>query len=72
MKVEKIIRVLGYTVYTALWLPAIVFCIVAMPIVYAAIWARHGWPIKEGLKEFKKLLVENIRHDVEFIQTGRW
>lgn len=72
MNVEKIIRVLGYIVYTALWAPFIVFAIVVMPIAYAAIWARVGQSIADGLREFKELLINNIQHDMEFIRTGEW
>lgn len=72
MNVEKVIRVLGYIVYTALWSPVIVLALVVVPVVYAAMWVRAGLPIKECLTAIKGQLMNGIRHDMEFIETGKW
>lgn len=72
MDVEKIIRVLGYIVYTALWLPVIVLAIVITPIVWIAMYVRAGRPVKEGIDTWRRAFMEGIQHDMEFIQTGKW
>lgn len=72
MNVEKIIRVLGYIVYTALWLPIIVLAIVSAPIVVLAVDLRLGQSIKGSINSLKDIFVDAVRHDVEFIRTGKW
>lgn len=72
MDVEKIIRVLGYIVYTALWSPVIVLALVVMPFVWAAICIRAGWSAKEGFIVYMQALRVGIQHDMNFIQTGKW
>ena len=68
MTVEKFIRILGYIVYTALWLPIVVLGLIILPIVYIVILKS----IKDGLCVFTKALKNNIKHDMEFIKTGVW
>lgn len=68
MTVEKFIRILGYIVYTLLWLPVIVLALIILPIVYMIIFES----IKDGLYVFMKALKFNIKHDMEFINTGVW
>lgn len=68
MTVEKIIRILGYIVYTILWLPVIVLALIILPMVYIVIFKS----IKEGLYVFAKAIKHNINHDMEFIKTGIW
>lgn len=72
MDVGKIIRILGYIVYTALWLPIIVVTIVAVPLMVLAIDVRVGRPIGESINGIWSMLVESVKHDIEFIQTGNW
>lgn len=72
MNVEKIIRVLGYAVYTALWLPLIVLAIVTAPIVVLVVDLRTGRSIKGSINSLKTMFCDSIRHDVNFIQTGKW
>lgn len=72
MNVEKIIRTLGYIVYTALWSPIIVLLITIVPVVWFAMCIRNAVPIKEGYAAFKRLLMAGIQHDVNFIRTGKW
>lgn len=72
MDVEKVIRVLGYIVYTALWSPVIVLALVITPVVWIAMYVRAGRPIKEGIETWARALLNNIHHDIDFIQTGKW
>lgn len=72
MNVEKIIRVLGYIVYTALWTPIIVLAVVVAPVVCLAMCVRAGLPIGQCLETLKRLLVNTIQHDRDFIRTGKW
>jgi hypothetical protein len=70
--VEKVIRVLGYTVYMILWSPIIVLALVGAPIVFLAIDLRAGRSVADSFKGFKDLIIAIIQHDKEFIQTGKW
>lgn len=72
MNVEKVIRVLGYIVYTALWLPVIIVALVILPIIWIALCIRVGMPIKDGIDLYAKALLNNIHHDMDFIRTGKW
>lgn len=72
MNVEKIIRVLGYILYTALWSPILVLGAVILPIIWIALFVRAGRPIREAIGSFKRALIDGIRHDMEFIRTGEW
>lgn len=74
MDVAKVIRTLGYIVYTVLWSPVVVIALVVAPIMYGA----FGYKIGKfaGMKEWLKLWwiaqVNNIKHDMYFIKTGVW
>lgn len=68
MTVEKFIRILGYIIYTILWLPVIVLGLIILPMVYIVIFKS----IKDGLYIFMKAIKANINHDMEFIKTGIW
>jgi hypothetical protein len=72
MDVEKIIRILGYIVYTALWSPIIVTAIVAAPIVLLALDTRVGRPIGGSIEALKNMFMESFYHDMNFIRTGKW
>ena len=72
MNVAKIIRILGYIVYTILWSPVIVLCIIGMPIVAAGLCIRSGGTGKEGIAAYKDLLIKSVQHDINFIRTGEW
>lgn len=68
MTVEKFIRILGYIVYTVLWLPVIVLGMIVLPMVFMIIFKS----VKEGLSVFMMALKYNIYHDMTFIETGVW
>lgn len=68
MNVEMFIRFLGYIVYTLLWSPVIVLCLIILPIAYMIMFKS----VTEGLKLYCQALEANIRHDIEFIKTGVW
>lgn len=70
--VEKVIRVLGYIVYTILWSPVIVLCLTITPIVYGGMCIRSGKSIGNMVSMCVESLKSGIRHDMEFIQTGKW
>lgn len=72
MNVEKVIRVLGYIVYLALWSPIIVLCLTVMPLVWIGMYIRSGRPAKEALGRYSDAVMSGIRHDAEFIRTGKW
>ena len=72
MDVGRIIRILGYVVYTALWLPIIALAIVAAPFMVLAMDVRVGRPIGGSIDGIRTMLTESIRHDIEFIRTGTW
>lgn len=68
MTVEKFIRILGYVVYSALWLPVIILLAIVLPI-WLLILTKS---IKATWKMVKYGLKAGIRHDMEFIKTGVW
>lgn len=68
MTVEKFIRILGYIVYTALWSPVIVLCLIVLPIGYMVTLRS----VKNGLSVYWQALKYNIQHDMMFINTGVW
>lgn len=68
MNVEKIIRILGYIVYAALWSPVIVLGMIVLPIGFMVMFRS----IPEGWAVWKMGLKAGIRHDMEFIKTGVW
>lgn len=72
MNVEKIIRVLGYIVYAALWSPVIVLCLVVLPVVWLVTFMRSGMSAKEAMALYAMSLKASIQHDVNFIRTGIW
>ena len=70
--VEKVIRVLGYIVYVALWSPVIVLAHVIVPPVLIALYLRAGLTFREAINICAKLIYAGIQHDANFIQTGKW
>lgn len=72
INVEKVIRVLGYIVYTIIWSPVIILCLTIIPIVYGANYIKNGEPIKNVVTMYKNALLNGVQHDVNFIQTGKW
>lgn len=72
MTVEKFIRILGYTMYTALWSPVIVLALIILPFVWVYMSIQAGYSVKEGIILYVKCLKANIQHDMEFIRTGVW
>lgn len=72
MNVEKVIRVIGYAIYTALWSPVIVLFLTVTPIVVGGWSIRNGVPFKEGFDTYKDILIKSVQHDAEFIKTGKW
>lgn len=72
INVEKVIRVLGYIVYSILWMPVIILAAVVVPIVWLAMSIRVGSSVKEAAEHLLQLLKASIKHDIEFIKTGKW
>lgn len=72
LNVEKIIRVLGYIIYTALWSPFIVLVAVTAPIMLLIIAIRNGLRISEVMRWYWTKLKEGFKHDKKFIDTGVW
>lgn len=72
INVEKVVRVLGYIVYTILWSPVIIAYIVIVPIIRLAMYIRYGLPLARCIATFKNQLIDSVKHDMEFIQTGKW
>lgn len=70
--VEKVIRVLGYAVYVALWFPVIAVLLLIMPVAWLVMFKRAGFTTKEATKSFVESLKMSIMHDVNFIKTGVW
>ena len=68
MNVAKFIRVLGYIVYVALWLPVIVLVMIVGPIAFMIMFES----ITEGWAVYKMALKSGFKHDKEFIKTGVW
>lgn len=58
--VEKVIRVLGYIVYTILWSPVIVLYITIMPFIYGGMCIRNDKPIGNLFTMFKDTLVNQV------------
>ena len=72
MNIEKVIRILGYIVYTALWSPLIVLYILIAPIVCVGLSVRTGQSVREAIYKFWDTIKAGFKHDVEFIRTGVW
>ena len=72
INVEKVVRVLGYIVYTIIWSPVIILCLTIIPIVYGANYIKNGEPIKNVVTMYKNALLNGVQHDANFIQTGKW
>jgi hypothetical protein len=72
MNVGKLIRILGYIVYTALWLPVILLTVIAAPLMVLAVDVRVGRPIGGSIEGIVGMFKESIQHDVEFIRNGTW
>lgn len=70
--VEKVIRVLGYIVYVALWSPVIVVMLLVVPVVWLVMFKRIGFTAKYAMKSMCEALKMSIMHDVNFIKTGIW
>lgn len=70
--VAKVIRVLGYIVYTALWSPVIVLLLLVLPVVWLVMFMKAGMTMKEAVKLYGLALNASIQHDVNFIKTGIW
>lgn len=72
MNVEKIIRVLGYIIYMALWMPFTLLFIVGAPIMVLTVELREGGTFKNAMKWYTTALKNMLRHDINFIKTGEW
>ena len=72
LNVEKIIRILGYIMYTILWSPFIVLVLVTAPIMLLIITVRSGLKIKDTMRWYLNKLKEGFNHDKNFINTGEW
>ena len=72
MNVEKVIRILGYIVYTALWSPVIALILLIGPLVGLVLCMRIGMTVKEYRELLVYSLKNGIQHDLEFIRTGTW
>lgn len=72
LNVEKIIRILGYIMYTILWSPFIILVLVTAPIMLLIITIRYGMKIKEVTEWYLKWLKVGFDHDKNFINTGEW
>ena len=70
--VEKVIRVLGYAVYVALWSPVIVVLALVLPVVWLVQFKRFGFTTKEAMESMREAFKMSIMHDVNFIKTGVW
>lgn len=72
LNVEKIIRILGYIMYTILWSPFIVLVLATAPIMLLIITIRSGLKIKDTMQWYLTKLKEGFNHDKNFINTGEW
>lgn len=72
MNVAKVIRIIGYLVYTAIWAPILAIYAIGAPIVCLGLCVRAGRSIKECLTDIWKSQVAAFKHDWQFIQTGLW
>lgn len=72
LNVEKIVRILGYIMYTILWSPIIIVGLVVVPIVYIAWGIRGGRRIKDIVSDLIRIQKTAVAHDIHFIKTGEW
>lgn len=72
LNVEKVVRVLGYIIYTILWSPIIIVGLVVVPIVYIAWGIRCGRRLKVIVNDLIRIHKAAIEHDMNFIKTGEW
>lgn len=70
--VDKIIRLLGYVVWTILWLPHTILMVTVVPIMVLLDAVREGTWIPAVMREYFKGLVKSLRHEWDFIHTGKW
>ena len=72
MDVAKIIRILGYIVYTSLWMPVILLVAVIAPIWVTFMCIRDEMPVSTGWHWMCQAIKGSIAHDMNFIKTGVW
>lgn len=72
LNVEKIIRILGYIMYTILWSPFIILVLALSPIMVLIVSLRNGWRIRDIMRWYLNKLKEGFNHDKNFINTGEW
>lgn len=72
LNVEKVVRVLGYIMYTILWSPIIIVGLVLVPIVYIAWGIRSGRRLKDIVTDLIRAHKSAVEHDINFIKTGEW
>ena len=72
MNVEKIIRILGYIVYTILWMPVIILVAILGPLMWLCIGIRLGCSAADCMRGYAEILKRSIKHDVDFIRYGHW
>lgn len=72
MDVAKIIRVLGYIIYVALWSPVIAVGLVVLPVVWLVTFMRSGMTVKDATALYALSLKAGFQHDANFIKTGIW
>ena len=72
LNVEKIIRILGYIMYTVFWTPFIILVMVTAPIMLLVIALRNGMKIWTVMRWYLSKLKEGFDHDKRFIETGVW
>lgn len=72
MNVAKVIRALGYAVYTILWLPITVLYAVVTPIACIGMCIKDGDSVEKCVAEIKRTLITELKHDLTFIQSGEW
>ena len=72
MDVAKVIRILGYIVYVALWSPVILLIAVIAPIWVTVMCINADLPVIYGFRVLGQAFKGSIAHDMKFIETGVW
>lgn len=72
MDVAKLIRTIGYIVYTIIWSPIVILALVSLPIVALALCWGHRITLGVTFKCMANLLKKGYAHDMKFINEGVW
>ena len=72
MNTAKFIRILGYIVWTILWLPVTVFVLVSAPVWLIVEWVLSEDNPKYIVKYYIRQASKHLKRGINFINKGEW